>query len=74
METFVDLESSLLFLVKIGIIIFLVLYIFFAAIVIKQVRVMTETLQVGFEMPIKLLAFVHFTVSIFVLFFAIFFL
>ncbi|KKT32575.1 MAG: hypothetical protein UW21_C0021G0005 [Candidatus Woesebacteria bacterium GW2011_GWB1_44_11b] len=47
----------------------LALYIIFALVVVRQIQLMTETLEVGFEMPIKLLGFFHllFAVGIFVL-------
>ena len=66
------LEGPLLLAVKIGVIIFLLLYIVFAGVVIRQVRVMTETLSLGFERPIKLLAFFHFIFSLVVLVLALF--
>lgn len=51
-------------IVKIGLIIFLFLYVVFAAIVIKQARLMTETLEVGFELQIKFIVFLHLIVSV----------
>jgi uncharacterized protein with PQ loop repeat len=71
MNTLVDIEFSALILIKIAVLIFLLFYIIFAGIVVKQVRVMTETLQVGFETPIKTLALVHFIFAVITLFLAI---
>jgi len=72
MENFVNLENSLLLVVKIGVIFFLLLYIVFAGVVIRQVRVMTETLSVGFEKPVKFIAFIHFIFSLVVFVLALF--
>ena len=60
-------EQILFLVIKIGVLIFLFLYVIFAAIVIKQVRMMTETLEVGFESQIKLIVYLHLVVSIMVL-------
>jgi len=40
------------------------LYIVFAGVVTRQVRVMTETINVGFEKPIQLFAFFHFIFAV----------
>lgn len=60
-------ENIFLFLVKVGIILFLFVYVIFAGVVIKQVRMMTDTLDVGFETSIKFIVLMHFIFSIFVL-------
>ena len=65
-------ESALLLLVKFGLIPFLLIYTIFAGIVIKQVRMMTDTLDLGFETPIKFIVFVHFILSLVVLTMAFF--
>lgn len=49
-------------------------YIAFAAVVVRQVMLMTETLEVGFEAPIKILGFVHLFFAIFVFIIALTFL
>ncbi|OGM20295.1 hypothetical protein A2714_05115 [Candidatus Woesebacteria bacterium RIFCSPHIGHO2_01_FULL_38_9] len=69
MEIFGSLGTPLLFVVKVAIWLFLVLYVLFAAVVIRQVRVMIETLQVGLEKPLKGIALIHliFSVTVFVL-------
>lgn len=71
MNLVADIEFSALILIQIAMILFLIFYLIFAAIVIKQVKVMTETLQIGFENPIKALAFFHFVFAFIVLFLAI---
>ena len=64
MEFFTQFGESFLLILKGAILIFLAIYIIFASIVIRQVKVMTETLQVGFEKPIKTLAFIHFVFAV----------
>ena len=51
---------------KIFALIALGLYIIFSLVVIKQVGLMTKTLEVGFESLIKLVAWVHLIFAIFV--------
>jgi hypothetical protein len=50
--------------VKVGIMIFLFLYVAFAAVVVRQVKLMTETLELGHESPIKSIVVVHFAASV----------
>lgn len=57
--------------VKILILIFLAIYIIFALVLIKQVTLMTTTLEVGFETQLKLLSYLHFLFAIAVFAFAI---
>ncbi len=45
--------------VKILILLALALYILFSGIIVRQVVLMTNTLEVGFETPIKLMAIIH---------------
>ena len=66
MGTIDSITPAVLTFIKIALWLFLILYILFAGIVIKQVRVMTETLQIGLEKPIRTLAVIHFIVSVFV--------
>lgn len=71
MNLLTDIEFSALILIKIAVLAFLFFYLLFAGIVVKQVRVMTETLQVGFEAPIKVIALIHFVFALVTLFLAI---
>lgn len=71
MDLLVDIEFSALIVIRIAVTIFLFFYILFAGVVVKQVRVMTETLQVGFEGPIKVLALGHFIFALITLFLAV---
>lgn len=57
---------SLLPFIKIAALILLGLYIVFALVVVRQVKVMTDTLQLGFEEPIKILSYVHLIFAVFV--------
>ena len=67
-----DIEFSVLILIKIATLIFLLFYLVFAGVVIKQAKIMKETLRVGFEAPIKGLVFAHFIFALVVLILAIF--
>lgn len=58
-------------IIKIFTIILLSLYVIFAFVIIRQVQLMTDTLEVGFEPQLKFLAFMHFIFAIAVLFFSI---
>jgi len=64
-------EGTLGFLTKIGVLLFLSIYLVFAATIVKQVRIMVETLSTGFETQIRLLVFLHFALSLLVLIVAI---
>ncbi len=58
-------------IIKIFIIIFLSIYIIFALVVVRQVQLMTKTLEVGFENQLKFLSLVHLMAAVGVLIFAI---
>lgn len=59
-----QIDASALTIVKIGMVMVLLLYVIFALIVVKQVTIMTNTLQVGFEKPIKLFSVIHFLAAV----------
>ena len=59
------------FVVKIFFIIGLLVYNVFAIVVLKQANTMTETINMGFDLPIKLLAILHLIFAICILIFAI---
>ena len=71
MEFIQALELPFFLILKGVLIIFLALYIIFAGVVIKQVRIMTDTLEVGMEGAIRALAFFHFIFAVAVLLLAI---
>lgn len=53
-------------LIKIAALILLGMYLIFAWVIVRQVRLMTDTLQLGFEAPVKLFAYIHMIFAIFV--------
>lgn len=57
--------------VRILIFIGLGLYSLFAGIVVRQVMLMTDTLEVGFEAPIRVVAFLHLFFALGTLLFAL---
>jgi len=71
MELFLSERNAILFIAKIGVILFMLIYIVFAAVIIRQVRAMTETLSFGFETQIKTAVFLHFVMSLAVLILAL---
>lgn len=58
-------------LLEIAVLAALAIYIIFAFVVVRQVGKMTETLEVGFEAPLRFLALLHFVLSIGLLFVAL---
>lgn len=56
---------------KIFVIIVLGLYLVFALVVVRQVQLMTDTVEMGFEIPLKLVSFLHFVFAVGVLILAI---
>lgn len=49
----------------------LFLYSVFSYVIIRQVRIMTKTLELGFNWPIKLLSYLHFLFALGLLFLAV---
>jgi hypothetical protein len=72
MDLLPELTSSVLFFVKYALIAFIVVYTVFALIVVRQVKVMNQTLDVGFEKSIFLISVMHLVFALIVLFLAIF--
>lgn len=60
---------SVWFIAKIMYLIALAVYAVFAIVVVRQVRLMVDTLEVGFELPIQVIAWGHliFALGVFVL-------
>lgn len=48
----------------------LALYLLFALVIVRQVGLMTKTLSVGFELPIKFLAYLHLIAAVLLFFLA----
>lgn len=53
-------------LIKIAALVLLGIYMVFAFVIVRQVKVMTDTLQLGFEAPIKVLSYIHLIFAVFV--------
>jgi hypothetical protein len=64
--------STVFVLLKIGFLVFLFIYVIFAGVIIKQVRMMTDTLDLGLETQIKLIVLIHFLISLVILVLAFF--
>ena len=60
------INLSILGIAKIFALIALAIYIVFGLVVVKQVNLMVETLEVGFEAIIKLIAWAHLIFAVFV--------
>lgn len=71
MDVIPILGISVWLIVKIFFLIGLLVYIIFAFVVLKQVNIMADTLDVGFEIPVKLLSIAHFLFAIGILLFAL---
>lgn len=66
-ESILSGDSDFVWLaLKLVILFCLSMYIVFAFVVVKQVKLMNETLEIGFEEPIKIISFVHMFIAIFV--------
>ena len=66
-----QLRESGFFLLKIGSIVLLTLYFVFAFIIVKQVNLMTRTLDVALKKQLKVFAYIHLAYSLLVLMYAI---
>ena len=62
-------EVSFWAVIKIFVLIFLGIYIIFALVVIKQISLMTQTIEIGFEKQLKILGYLHFLFATAVLIF-----
>lgn len=72
MSIFSLLPFSVWLIIKIFFVIGLLVYLVFALVVVKQTNLMTSTISMGFETPIKALAYLHLVFAIFVLALAVF--
>ena len=57
-------------LLKIFFIVALSIYLIFALVVMRQTQIMSNTVKLGFELPVKLLAILHFLFALGTLVFA----
>ncbi len=58
------LGISIWLIVKVMYLIALGVYVLFAIVVVRQVQLMTDTVEVGFETPIRLIAILHLLVAL----------
>jgi hypothetical protein len=65
------LELSFWMIIKVFILIFLGIYVIFSLVVIKQISLMIQTIEIGFEKQLKLLGYLHFLFSVAVLVFGL---
>lgn len=56
---------------KVAVLIFLLLYIIFAVVLVKQVRLMIDTLEVGLEKTLRTISIVHLVIAIAVFLFSL---
>ena len=66
-----DLPFTFWSIVKIFVMIALGIYAIFAGVVLKQIKMMTDTIEVGFETPILFIGLAHFLFAVGVLIFAL---
>ncbi len=59
MEVLPILNISVWAVAKVFVLFALALYIVFAFVIVRQTRIMTETLEIGFEQVIRMIAFAH---------------
>ena len=71
-ELLSSIESPILVALKIAALLFLLIYLAFAGILVKQVKIMTDTLMVGLEGVIKSFVYLHFAIALGVFLVAIF--
>ncbi len=71
MENFLTTAFNVWFLVKALALMLLGMYIIFAFVVTRQVKMMTKTLHLGFEGLTKFLSYLHLAFALFVFFAAL---
>jgi hypothetical protein len=71
METLPLINFNMWLIVKSFVLVLMGMYIIFSLVVVRQVKMMTDTLQLGFEPLAKFMAFAHLAFAVLVLLFAI---
>jgi len=71
MDELVGLNDTFFSFAKAGIILLLFIYLVFTIIVVRQTKIMTETLKVGFEVTIKTLSLIQMLMVILLLVLAV---
>lgn len=66
-----QIQSSGFFAIKLAAIVLLILYVFYAFIIVRQVKLMAQTIELSMEKTIKSVAFFHFLYAIALLFYAV---
>lgn len=66
-----DIETPLIILGEIGVFTFLLLYVAFSIVMMRQVKLMTDTLEVGMEKLILAISYLHMVFAIGVLIFSL---
>lgn len=66
METILTNGFNIWILIKALSLVLLGMYLIFSLVVVRQVKMMTDTLQLGFESLIRTLAYIHLIFAIFV--------
>ncbi len=67
MSSLTDIFQSTLFLIKLGLVIGMFVYVGFAVIVLRQVHLMSQTLNVELDRPLNFIAVMHLLASVVVL-------
>lgn len=67
MVTDINTLFNIWFLIKILSLVLIGMYLVFALVVVRQVKLMTDTLQLGFEGVVRLLAWGHLVFAVLVL-------
>lgn len=71
MQNFLVTDFNGWLLIKALALVLLGMYIVFAFVVTRQVKLMTRTLHLGFEGPVKMLSYFHLAFAVFVFFAAL---
>ena len=70
MEVIPLINISIWLIAKVFVLVALFLYLIFSLVVVKQVSLMTDTLEIGLEATLRLLAYLHLAFAILVFAFA----
>ncbi len=69
---FSDNSDIVWIFIKIAFLVVIALYVVFAYVIVKQVKLMNETLEVGFEHFMKYISYAHLAAALMVLILAVF--
>lgn len=71
MDQFLTLGFSVWPLAKIFVLFGLVIYLIFALVIVRQVQLMVDTVEVGFDVPVRVLSYIHLSFAVLVFLFAL---